>query len=331
MPDRLRFGILSTGNIARQFADGVAGSQSCTIQAVASRSQDKADDFAKSRDIPSAYGSYDELLADVNVDVVYNALPNHMHHDWTIKALEAGKHVLCEKPFSVTAAEAQAMFDAAAKHDRVLVEAFMYRSHPQTQKIREMIEAGEIGTLKLIRASFCFNVQNTEGNIRFEPDMAGGSLMDIGCYCIDLGQCLTGESPESWHVEKHRHAAGVDDYAAGSLRFPSGVLLSFTSGMTVQCDNAIHICGDGGYITVPWMWKPKPEDSSIILSGQVPPKQDPNQQARGDQVIDTTANQPLYGLEADHFAQTVLGHTPPAKTAEETIMTMKILEDMRAS
>lgn len=328
MHDRFRFGILSTGNIARQFADGVAGSKRCAIAAVASRSAEKAHEFAESREIPKAYSSYDQLLENPDVDAVYNALPNHLHHDWTIKALEAGKHVLCEKPLSVTADEAQAMFDVAAKRERALIEAFMYRCHPQTLKIKELLTAGEIGTLKLIRASFCFAVKNTEGNIRFDADMAGGSLMDIGCYCVDLGQNLTGESPESWHVEKHTHSSGVDDYAAGTLRFPSGVLLSFTCGMTVQCDNAIHICGDGGYITVPWMWKPNPYESSMTLSGQVPPKQDPNQKARGDRVIDTTANQPLYGMEADHFAATVLDGQPPAKTAEQTIMTMTVLEQM---
>lgn len=327
---KLRFGILSTGNIARQFADGVAGAQRSQVVAVASRSADKAREFAQQRNIPHAHGDYDALLQNDEVDAVYNALPNHLHHAWTIKALEAGKHVLCEKPLAANAKQARDMFAAADQHQRVLVEAFMYRSHPQTHKIRELIADGVIGRLKVIRASFCFRVRNTQGNIRFSTEAAGGALMDIGCYCLDLGQLLSDERIVAVSGTSHLHESGVDDYTSGSAAFASGLICNFVCGMTVQANNTAIIGGEEGYIEVPVPWKPPTEDAHILVKGQTPPRQDAGQPTRMDERIDTTADAPLYGMEADDFAATVLDGAAPAKSAEQSIDTMEALDELRS-
>jgi predicted dehydrogenase len=157
---------------------------------VASRSQDKADAFAGAHTIDRAYGRYQSLLEDENIDAVYVSLPNSMHHEWTIKALKAGKHVLCEKPLASNAKQAVEMFDTATSCDRLLVEAFMYRSHPQTHAIIQKIKQGAIGRVLLVRTSFCYCTQRIADNIRFDASLDGGALMDIGCYCIDFARLM---------------------------------------------------------------------------------------------------------------------------------------------
>src|SRR5688572_23018537 len=186
MNDRLAWGILGTGNIARQFATGVNASKRGRLVAVGSRDAAKAATFAAAHRIPTACGSYEELIRRPDADAVYNSLPNSLHHEWTIRALRAGKHVLCEKPFASNLAQAQEMFDVAKASGKLAVEAFMYRSHPQTRAALMFIAGGEIGEVKLIRASFCFRTSRIAGNIRFDPALAGGAVMDVGCYCVSF-------------------------------------------------------------------------------------------------------------------------------------------------
>lgn len=326
--NQLRYGIMSTGNIAHQFAQGVASARRSTCAAVGSRGDDKARAFAQNYSIPNAHGSYDALLADETVDAVYIGLPNHMHHEWTLKALEAGKHVLCEKPLAVTAKQAREMFDAARQHQRVLVEAFMYRTHPQTQRIVDVIRTGSIGKLKAIRASFCFNVRQTQDNIRFSVEAAGGAIMDIGCYCVDLGQLLADDRIVSVGGTSHLHETGVDDYTSASIAFGNGVICSFLCGTKLQASNTAIICGDEGYIEVEWPWKPS-DDASILVRGMTPPRQDADQPQRTEQRLDTTADLPLYALEADDFAATVLDDKAPLKSPEQSIETAEALEELR--
>src|SRR5207302_3086127 len=172
---------------------------------------------------------------------------NSMHHEWTIKALAAGKHVLCEKPSAVTAAQAGEMFDAAGRAGRVLVEGFMYRAHPLTGAVMEACRRGDIGRLQLIRTSFCYRTSKVAGNIRFDPMLQGGGLMDIGCYCIDFSRLFAGEDPTAISCVARRYESGVDHVAAGTMLFPSGVIASFVCGMSVQANNAAYLCGDEGY------------------------------------------------------------------------------------
>ena len=330
MSEPLRWGILGTGNIANQFAGGVTASDRGRLVAVGSRDEKRAQAFAKTYGIASSYGSYEAVLTDAQVQAVYISLPNAMHHQWTLAALRSGKHVLCEKPAAVTVEQAEEMFAQATKHGRVLVEAFMYRSHPQTAAVIEVVRSGAIGELRMIRTSFCFRVRHTEGNIRFDASLAGGSLMDIGCYCLDFSQLMAGEQPEVVTAAGVLHSSGVDEYTAGAMRFPSGVLGSFACGMALQADNAALVCGTGGYLTIPWPWKPQAARVEFYRDGMTPPRQDHSGgSAPQRQVYAVEADRPLYALEADAFAATVQDAAPPAMTAEETIGNTRSLVALR--
>ena len=328
----LRWGILTTGNIARQFCTGVGPTKRNTLAAVASRQQATAEAFAKTFRIPTAHGSYDALLADPSVDAVYNALPNHLHHEWTIKALRAGKHVLCEKPLASNLAEAQEMFDVARQTGRLLVEAFMYRSHPLIRAVKQAVDGGAIGELRLIRTSFCYFTSKTDGNIRFDAAMAGGALMDIGCYCINFSRYLAGTEPTRAEVTGHLHASGVDDLAAGTLLFPGGVVASFGCGMQTQADNTATVCGSGGYLEIPVPWKP-PKVSTYILARSTPPRMDTPKSAAPvpppRETVTIQSEDELYGNEANDFAAAVLDGAPPAVTAADSIGNQSLLDQFR--
>ena len=327
---KLRFGILGTGNIARQFADGMRGAEQSIVVAAGSRAQQTAQSFTEQYAIPTAHGSYDALIKDESVDAVYVSLPNSMHKEWTIRALEAGKHVLCEKPLAGNLKDAIEMFDTARRCGRLLVEAFMYRSHPLTHKVLEQVQGGAIGKIKLIRTSFCFSTRKIDGNTRFSPELAGGAIMDIGCYCVDFAQLMAGETPRAVKCIGNIHPTGVDEYAAGTLTFDSGVVSLFSCGMTVQADNAALICGDKGYLRVPVPWKPPVKGAVFEIDGLPAPKQDKSDRpVPQKQVVRVDAHGTLYGMEADDFAQAVHGQKKPAVTEEQSLLVMRMLDQMR--
>ena len=333
---QLRFGILSTGNIAHQFASGVTGGATrSTVAAVASRSIDNAKTFAKQYNIPNAHGSYDELLADPDIDAVYNALPNLYHKEWTLKALAAGKHVLCEKPMGMDAAETEEMFASAKRTGRVLTEAFMYRTHPQTHAVLEKIREGAIGEVKLIRCTFCFRTEKIQGNTRFDQSLGGGAIMDIGCYCIDLARQIAGEDPSSIQAAGRLHdstdGGKIDVSTSAVLTYPSGIVSTLTCAMDTQASNLAQVCGTLGYIEVPVPWKPGVEKPTWMLRAMQRPKQDGPADETGEQfeTFTTHAGKPLYALEADAFAESVLDGTPPFMTGEESIGNAKVLDELR--
>jgi predicted dehydrogenase len=331
MAQPLRFGILGTGNIAAQFTSGLETAHRSRIVAVASREPSRAGQFAAAHQIETVHPTYDALLADPNVDAVYNSLPNSSHHEWTIKALRAGKHVLCEKPLAVSLAEAREMFDEARRAKKLLVEAFMYRSHPLTHAVLEAVGGGAIGELRMIRSSFCYRTMRISGNIRFDPALAGGGLMDVGCYCIDFSRLLAGE-PIAIHAQGHLHASGVDDMAVGAMKFPSGVLASFTCGMSVQADNTAYVCGTDGYIEIPIPWKPPMKRAEYTIARSTPPRMDllpgtPQPPPRQTHYVDSPSS--LYGLEADDFAAAVQDGRPPAVSEADTLGNMAVLDEMR--
>jgi xylose dehydrogenase (NAD/NADP) len=328
---RLRWGILGTGNIAKQFAAGVGAAHRSVVAAVASRSTDSAHAFAKQFGIAAAYGSYDELLTNPAVDAVYVSLPNTLHHPWTIRALRAGKHVLCEKPLAASAAEAAEMFDVAQREGRLLVEAFMYRSHPLTHAVLDAIRAGEIGRVKLIRTSFCFRTNKLAGNIRFDPSLAGGSLMDVGCYCLNFTRLIAGAEPDRFEVYGHLNDSGVDDLAGGVLHFPNDVVATFQCGMLVQADNTATVSGEDGYIEIPVPWKPPRENAAYVVAHSTPPKMDGGT-TTGPKPRDTrhvSAPTELYGLEADDVAASVYDAAPVRVTREDSLGNMRLLDAMR--
>ncbi len=254
----LRWGILGTGNIARQFCAGMVESKRGIVAAVGSRDLATARAFAETFGIPAAFGCYDDLIGSSEVDAIYLTLPNSLHCRWTIAALRAGKHVLCEKPISASAAEAETMFHAAERAERVLVEAFMYRSHPLTLAVEQAVRAGAIGELKLIRTSFCFRTLRVGGNIRFDRELAGGALMDVGCYCVNFSRFFAGAEPTMIHATGKVHESRVDELAAGIMLFPGAICASFACGMRLQADNLAQLCGSEGFIEIPIPWKPPP-------------------------------------------------------------------------
>ena len=331
---KLRWGIVGTGNIARQFADGVAGSERGVVTAVASRSSESAQAFAARFGIPIAhanYAGYDTILSEPNVDAIYLSLPNSMHAEWTVKALEAGKHVLCEKPMAATAAEVERMFAASERAGRVLIEAFMYRAHPQTAAIVEAIRGGAVGTVKSIRTSFCFRVRQPAGNIRFDASLQGGALMDVGCYCVSFSRLIAGSDPVDVKAIATLHERGVDELTTAILKYANGVTAEFTVGMSLQADNSAHVCGDEGFLSVAWPWKPAAPGTQIVVRGAVPPRQDANGAAGPlvapePRVIDVPNARPLYGIEADAFAACVFDGATPFVTREESIGNARTIE-----
>ena len=333
MAHQLRWGILSTGNIARQFATGVTASQRGTLAAVGSRSTATAQNFAKTFKIPAAHGNYAAAISDPNVDAVYNALPNSMHHEWTIAALKAGKHVLCEKPLASNVSQAREMFDVATQTGRMLIEAFMYRSHPQTLAVVDAVASGVIGKVKLIRTSFCFRTSRPDNNIRFSRELAGGALMDIGCYCVNFSRTVAKTEPVSMTATGVLHASGIDERAAGTLSFPNGIIASFACGMTLHADNSAYICGDEGYIEIPVPWKPPMGDAKFIIARSTPPRMDsagkaiPAAPPRETTRVESTED--LYAIEADDFAAAVAGERPVRITAADSIGNMTVLDELR--
>jgi predicted dehydrogenase len=333
MAEPLRWGILGTGNIAAQFCAGLETARRTRVVAVASRTMESARLFAEKFQITSAYGSYADLLTDRGIDVVYVSLPNSLHHEWTIRALQSGKHVLCEKPFAMGLPQAQEMFDNAERAGRLVIEAFMYLSHPQTIAAIDAVQSGEVGELRLVRASFCYRTRRIDGNVRFRPELGGGAMMDVGCYCTNLACLLANEDPVEVHASAKMHSAGVDEVSTGTLRFPSGLLASFTCGMTVQADNTAHLCGTEGFVEIPVPWKPPARGATFAIAKSTPPRQDapkgatPTPPPRDERTVD--AGQELYALEADDFAAAVQDGKPPRVSRELTVRNMRVLDDVR--
>jgi len=319
MGNRLTWGILGTGRIAGQFAAGLKASDRCQLLAVGSRRPETGRDFAARFDIPAVHSSYEGALADPSIQAVYVSLPNGLHHEWTLKALRAGKHVLCEKPLATDLAQAQEMFNTARLTGRVLMEAFMYRCHPLTHALRRVVAEGGIGELKVIRTSFLFAAEKVEGNVRFDCALAGGSLMDVGCYCLSYARFFAGAEPQTIVGGGHLHACGVDDYAAGVLTFPGGIVSSFACGITVKADNTAHLEGTQGYVLVPLPWKPPATDASYTLVDK--------DGKRHTTVV--SANKHLYALEADAFAATVLDGAPIPVSELDSLGNQQCLDTLR--
>ncbi len=248
----LRIGILSTANIARHFVAGVEGSHKVSVVAVASRDLAAAQGFAERNRIPRALGSYDALLADPDIDAVYNPLPNSMHAEWTIRALEAGKHVLCEKPIAVTAADAHLMFAAARSAGKCLVEAFPYRAQPQTHAVAALIHSGEIGRPLIIQAAFGFPVANP-ANIRLDPGLGGGALLDAGTYPVSLIRLLAGVKPVRVSASATWTDSKVDATVVANIEFPGGLLAQAACSFGTGVYRRAIIACEGGVVTTDYL------------------------------------------------------------------------------
>ncbi len=249
---RLRLGLLSTARINEAILTGAGGSDRVDVVAVGSRDRARAEAYAHAHGLEHAHASYEALLADPDVDAVYISLPNSMHVEWSVRALEAGKHVLCEKPMSPDPGQVERAFDAAARAAKVLMEAFMWRHHPQTKKLVELVERGSIGNLRLVVASFSFTLDNV-GDPRFLPELEGGSLMDVGTYCVSGSRLLAGE-PELALGRQVLGPTGVDLRFAGVLSFPGDVLAHFDCGFDLPMRRGLAAVGSEGTASLadPW-------------------------------------------------------------------------------
>jgi xylose dehydrogenase (NAD/NADP) len=252
----LNWGLLSTARINRALIPPLQVSKRNHLLAVASRSQATADAYAKEKKIARAYGSYEAMLADPEIDVIYNPLPNHLHALWTIKAVEAGKHVLCEKPLALTVAEVDAIQNAAHKHGRIVAEAFMYRHHAQTLKVQELVKSGSIGTLKLIRGSFSFILSREEDIRLLDPAMGGGSIWDVGCYPISYARTVVGENPLEVFGWQVTGKTGIDETFVGQMRFAGDVQAQFDSSFVIPFHSFMEIVGSEGTLSIPTPFKP---------------------------------------------------------------------------
>ncbi len=326
----LSWGILGTGRIAGVFAKQLSQSNTGKLAAVGSRTRASAEKFAAEYHPARSHARYEALLADPAVQAVYITTPHPMHAEWSIKAAEAGKHILCEKPLALNYNEAKAAVDAARKHDVFLMEAFMYRCHPQTARLVDLLRQKTIGEVRVIRGSFSFHREfNPEARL-FNKTLGGGGILDVGCYPISASRLIAGVAmgkPFADPLEvkgcAHFAATGVDTWAVASLKFPGDILASLTAGAEVQQDNVLRIYGTHGKIFVPAPWTQINDGPAAKLLVE--------RKGESVQEIVVEASQPAYAIEADHVAAHIEKRQAPAMTWEDSLGNMKTLDRWRES
>jgi predicted dehydrogenase len=290
----LRIGILGAANIARLFVAGVRPSLKVAVTAVASRDAERAGKFAVETGIAQVHPTYEALLADPDIDAIYNPLPNNLHAEWSIRAANAGKHILCEKPLATSATEARAMFAAAARNGVQLAEAYPYRAQPQTLKLRELLKEKAIGCLQLVQASFGFPLTDAS-NIRMNPALAGGALMDAGCYPVSLVRTIAGERPKRVHAMARWSESGVDRTLVASIEFSSGLLAQVSCSFATARHRHAFVAGDGGVIRTTYF-----NDTSAALPPVLEIRRGPGLDAKQELVETAATNGFLAEAEAFH-------------------------------
>ncbi len=295
-----RWGILGPGRIAPRIARALVDNPRGRLHAVASRDATRADAFAERHHAPVAYGEYEALLADPDVDIVYIAIPNGFHAEWTVRALDAGKHVLCEKPLALTIAEIDAIAAAAHRNDRIAVEAFMYLHHPQTLRVLEIARSGALGDVQVVSGAFSFLLDYPD-DPRIDPTIGGGSLWDVGCYPVSMSRRIAGEEPDATAGFARFDERGVDRAFVGSLHFPSDLVAHFESGFGAPGRERIEVVGSEATLVVDHPFLPTPDGpppSLRILRG------DTEEAVEVESVDD-------YRSEVDDLQAAVLDGTPP--------------------
>jgi predicted dehydrogenase len=313
---KIRWGILSTAKIAREkVIPAMQRSQLCSVDAVASRDIRQAQVVADNLHIPKVYGTYEELLNDADIDAIYIALPNHLHVEWAIKAIEANKHVLCEKPVGLSSAQAEELSNAASHKPRLKVmEAFMYRFHPQWQQAKKLLTDGKIGELKVVQSFFSYyNVDMN--NIRNRKDVGGGGMMDIGCYCISFARFLFDKEPDRViGIMEYNPASETDRLASGVLDFSTGTS-TFTCSTQLIPYQRVNIFGTEGRIEI-----------------EIPVNAPPDKQTRiwlhsktgSEEIIFEPTDQ--YSLQADAFSRAILDDAIVPVSLKDSINNMKVIE-----
>jgi len=322
----LRWGILSTAQIGREkVIPGIQGADRCEVVAIGSRDAERAGEVATQLGIPKVHGSYESLLGDPEVDAVYIPLPNHLHREWTIAAARAGKHVLCEKPIGLTAAEAEEMAEVCAAEGVLLMEAFMYRLHPSWVAVREIVGSGRIGELRAVQSWFSyFNDDPT--NIRNIREYGGGALMDIGCYSVNLSRMLFGAEPDRIEASITRDpASGVDVLTSALMGFGDGIA-TFTCSTRAEPDQRVHVYGTEGRVSVgiPFNIPPDRPTEVFLTAGGDPP-------VAPDTEVLTFEPADEYAVQAEAFASAVLDGGPVPLPPEDSIANMRVIEAIVAA
>jgi len=319
----LKWGILAAGRIAGRFANGLSTiPDQATALAVGSRDLEKAKKFADEHKIPRAYGSYEQLLADPDVDAVYIATPNSLHAEWSIKAARAGKHILSEKPVTPNAAEFQKVLRAVKKCDVFFMEAFMYRCHPQWKRVREILDAGTIGEVRILESSFSFNMGLQLENIRLSNPLAGGALMDVGCYCVSFCRLIAGSEPvEAKATAFIGKEARVDYQTTGVLRFKPGIVAHFACATQCGTPSAANIYGSKGSIVVSNPWFPSDENAKLIVTA-----------GGKTETIEVKHGRDLYANEALTVAEHLDARQAPspAMSWDDSLGQVKTMDRLRA-
>lgn len=293
----LRWGILGTARINRSIIPLLKKSKFSQLTAIASRTLEKAQAYARDWDIPRVFGSYEDMLADKDIDVIYNPLPNSLHAEWTIRAVRAGKHVLCEKPLALSVKEVDAIREEADQAGKIVTEAFMYRHHPQTLKVKELVDGGAIGNVCLVRGAFSYKLSR-EGDVRLNPELGGGSIWDIGCYPISYARYLIGSEPVEGFGWQVVGPIGVDLAFVGQLLFPGQVMAQFDCSLNTAFRVFIEVVGSHGIIQVPRPYKPGRREKILLT--------------RGDRVEEITMRGPdVYQSEVEDLSNAILHRKVP--------------------
>lgn len=296
---KIRWGIISTANIGRNsMIPALQSLDKAEVLAAASRDDEKAQKFADELGIPNAYGDYQNLLDDPEIDAVYIPLPNHLHKEWAIRAAEAGKHILCEKPLALNADECLEMIEAADANGVILMESFMYRYHPRILGVLDMIKTGVIGELKTIGSGFTFFLRDKD-DIRYTFQEGGGALMDLGCYCVNISRLMAGREPVAVQARATWAASGVDEQLVALLDFGDGLFAHFDCGFNQGARQHCTISGTDGYLSIPEAFNPG-EKRSVI------------QEVKGGETARVHSFEGVnpYALIADDFMNAIAGEQP---------------------
>ncbi len=324
---RVRWGVLSTADIGMaKVTPAIQQAENCDVVAIASRSSDRAEAAAAQLGIPGAYGSYEALLEDADIDAVYVPLPNDLHHEWTIKAAVAGKHVLCEKPIALTAVQAEEMAAAAGDAGVKVQEAFMYRHHPTWVEAVRLLGSGAIGELQAVQSWFSY-FNDDPSNIRNRAEQGGGAIMDIGCYCINLSRMLFETEPTRVEAAVRRDPTmGIDIVSSAVLEFPGGGQATFTCSTRAEDYQRVHIVGTDGRIDIeiPFNIPPDRETRIFVTRGGDPPVA-----PAAESLAFSAADQ--YTIQASLFAQAILDDTEVPVPIDDAIANMRVIETILAT
>jgi D-xylose 1-dehydrogenase (NADP+, D-xylono-1,5-lactone-forming) len=313
--EKVRLGLLTTARINDEIIGGAAESELLSVVGAASRDPARAEAYVREHGLERAFPGYDALLADPDVDAVYIALPNSLHVEWSIRALEAGKHVLCEKPMGRDPAEVGRAFDVADRTGLVLMEAFMYRHHPQIKRARALLDDGAVGELRLVRAAFCATLGRPD-DVRWSPELGGGALLDVGCYCVSGLRLFAGE-PETVYGEQTLAPGGVDVRFAGTLRFPGGVLGHFSCALDTAPSQGLEAVGSEGSLLVSHPFTADVEGVELRRGETV------------ERIEIEHANR--YRLQLENFARAIRGVEPPLLGRDDAAAQARTLDALLRS